>query len=76
MSYRYTDKFLKLYLNIRDIFCAKRDVQEDGVEYKQINGYENPRSFISWNEELLNIYSLEVLIKEFFNTEIEEEIDD
>jgi hypothetical protein len=76
MRHRYTDKFLKLYLNIRNIFCAERDIQEDGVEYKQINDYEDPESFISWNEELLNIYSLEVLIKEFFNTEIEEEIDD
>ena len=73
---RYTDKFLKLYLNVRDLFRDKPDIQEDGVKYKGIKNYDDPRSHIAWNDELLDIFTFEYLLQKFLTTDIAEEIEE
>lgn len=74
MSYKYTNKFLRFYLNVKDIFYTI-PTQNNGVQCQEIKNYDNPNDYISWDEETFDIYQLDCLLKELLTTTIAEEIE-
>ena len=59
VSLQYTEDFLRLYLQIRDIFYVPSESGEGGVTYQGMGMYDHPEECINWNKDALNLFALE-----------------